>query len=80
MSKVVFGDGSPTGRECVEVQARADAVYRQFGDSAPPPVQGEMLGTYYRRVLEPFGIKYNIDLSTCKDATCKLTLEKKPSP
>jgi predicted ArsR family transcriptional regulator len=33
----------------------------------------------YRRVLEPFGIKYNIDLSTCKEGTCKLTLEKKPS-
>jgi predicted ArsR family transcriptional regulator len=32
-----------------------------------------------RRLLEPLGFKYNIDLSTCKDATCKEIIEKKPS-
>jgi hypothetical protein len=31
----------------------------------------------YRRVLEPLGFTYNIDLSTCKEARCKLTVEKK---
>lgn len=31
----------------------------------------------YRRVLEPFGFKYHIDLSTCKEARCKLTVEEK---
>jgi len=30
----------------------------------------------YRRVLEPFGFKYNIDLSSCNEARCKLTLER----
>ena len=32
----------------------------------------------YRRVLEPMGFKYNIDLSACEEARCKLTLEKRP--
>ena len=31
----------------------------------------------YRRVLEPLGLKYDIDLSTCKEARCKLTVKRK---
>jgi hypothetical protein len=31
----------------------------------------------YRRVLEPFGYRYDIDLSACQEARCKLTVEKK---
>jgi len=30
----------------------------------------------YRRVLEPLGYKYNIDLSNCGQAKCKLTVQK----
>ena len=30
----------------------------------------------YRRVLEPLGLKYHIDLSTCKEARCKLTVKR----
>ena len=30
----------------------------------------------YRRVLEPLGLKYDIDLSTCKEARCKLTVKR----
>ena len=32
----------------------------------------------YRRVLEPMSFQYTADLSTCKEARCKLTIEKKP--
>ena len=31
----------------------------------------------YRRVLEPLGFTYDIDLSKCKEARCSLTVEKK---
>lgn len=31
----------------------------------------------YRRVLEPLGFRYDIDLSNCKQARCSLTVEKK---
>ena len=34
----------------------------------------------YRRVLEPLGFKYNIDLSNCRDARCRLTVARKPQP
>lgn len=33
----------------------------------------------YRRVLEPLGFDYDIDLSQCKNAKCKLTVKKKCS-
>ena len=39
----------------------------------------EHCDTLYRRVLEPLGFKYNIDLSTCKEARCKVSIEKSPS-
>ena len=31
----------------------------------------------YRRVLEPLGFEYHTDLSTCKDAKCKLIVRTK---
>ncbi|OHB58897.1 MAG: hypothetical protein A2Y12_17605 [Planctomycetes bacterium GWF2_42_9] len=31
----------------------------------------------YRRVLEPLGFEYNIDLSNCDNASCRLVLRKK---
>lgn len=34
----------------------------------------------YRRVLEPLGFKYNIDLTACKEARCKVVIGKKPAP
>ena len=34
----------------------------------------EHCDTLYRRVLEPLGFKYDIDLSNCKQAKCKLTV------
>ncbi len=37
-----------------EVQARADRVAQAFGDSAPPPVRGESLRQYRRRLLSKF--------------------------
>ena len=37
----------------------------------------EHCDTLYRRVLEPLGFEYHIDLSTCKEARCKLSLKKK---
>jgi hypothetical protein len=33
----------------------------------------------YRRVLEPLGFSYDIDLSTCKEARCKVVIKKKSS-
>lgn len=33
-----------------DAQAKADAVYMAFGDSAPRPLQGESLGSYRRRL------------------------------
>ena len=35
--------------------------------------------TLYRRVLEPMGMEYNIDLSTCKEARCRLIVKGKPT-
>jgi hypothetical protein len=32
----------------------------------------------YRRVLEPLGFEYSIDLSTCKDATCRIKIRQLP--
>ncbi len=32
--------------------------------------------TLYRRVLEPLGYKYDIDLSNCHEAKCKLTVRR----
>jgi hypothetical protein len=34
--------------------------------------------TLYRRVLEPLGFEYKIDLSNCKNAACRLIVTKKP--
>lgn len=31
----------------------------------------------YRRVLEPLGFEYNIDLSNCDKASCKLVIKRK---
>jgi len=36
----------------------------------------EHCDTLYRRVLEPLGFKYDIDLSQCHQAKCKLTVKK----
>lgn len=37
----------------------------------------EHCDTLYRRALEPLGFDYDIELSRCKDAICKLTVKKK---
>ena len=37
----------------------------------------EHCDTLYRRVLEPLGFDYDIDLSQCRKARCKLTVRKK---
>ena len=37
----------------------------------------EHCDTLYRRVLEPLGFCYNIDLANCKAATCKLQISRK---
>ena len=34
----------------------------------------------YRHALEPLGFNYSIDLSTCREARCRLAFEKKPPP
>ena len=36
----------------------------------------EHCDTLYRRVLEPLGFEYEIDLTNCKQAKCKLTVKK----
>ena len=35
----------------------------------------EHCDTLYRRVLEPLGFKYDIDLSECKDAKCRILIK-----
>ena len=37
----------------------------------------EHCDTLYRRVLEPLGFEYHIDLSTCKEARCSISIKKK---
>lgn len=37
----------------------------------------EHCDTLYRRVLEPLGFEYGIDLSQCNQAKCKLTVRRK---
>ena len=37
----------------------------------------EHCDTLYRRVLEPLGFTYKIDLSECDDARCSITIENK---
>jgi hypothetical protein len=34
----------------------------------------------YRRVLEPLGYEYRIDMSQCHEARCSLVVTKKPNP
>jgi len=36
----------------------------------------EHCDTLYRRVLEPLGFGYDIDLSACEEARCKVTIRK----
>jgi len=45
-------DGDP--REFRQAQARADSVYQQYGDSAPPPLAGEQLHAYRVRLVSPY--------------------------
>jgi hypothetical protein len=40
--------------ECREAQARADRVAQQFGDSAPPPLMGELPEQYRRRLISAY--------------------------
>ena len=37
----------------------------------------EHCDTLYRRVLEPLGYEYNIDLSKCHEATCSILVKRK---
>ncbi len=39
--------------EYLKHQVRADRVAKQFGDATPPPLAGEGLPQYRRRLLEP---------------------------
>jgi hypothetical protein len=43
----------------------------------PYPFYCEHCDTLYRRVLEPLGFKYDIDLSDCKNARCVLKVLRK---
>lgn len=43
---------------------------------APYEFYCEHCDTLYRRVLEPLGFKYEVDLSNCSKAECKLTVKK----
>lgn len=45
----------------------------------PYPRYCEHCDTLYRRVLEPLGFEYDIDLSTCHQAKCRLTVKKRTS-
>jgi hypothetical protein len=45
----------------------------------PYPRYCEHCDTLYRRVLEPLGFEYDIDLSTCHEAKCRLTVKKRTS-
>lgn len=48
-------------------------------DIEPYPAYCEHCDTVYRRVLEPLGFQYDIDLSeACAKARCSLTVRKKP--
>ncbi len=43
----------------------------------PYPDYCEHCDLLYRRVLEPLGFEYNIDLSNCDKASCKLTVKRR---
>ncbi len=45
----------------------------------PYPDYCEHCDLLYRRVLEPLGFEYNVDLSNCDKAACKLTVKRKVS-
>ena len=51
----------------------------EIGHITPYEHYCEHCDTLYRRVLEPLGFDYNIDLSQCKKAKCKLIIKKKRS-
>ncbi|MCE5250358.1 hypothetical protein LLG96_09075 [bacterium] len=44
---------------------------------APYPDYCEHCNVLYRRVLEPLGYEYSIDLSECEKAKCKVTVKKR---
>ena len=46
----------------------------------PYPDYCEHCDTLYRRVLEPLGFEYQIDLSRCDRAACELVVRKSTSP
>ena len=46
----------------------------------PYPYYCEHCDTLYRRVLEPLGFDYDIDLSQCRRATCKITAKRRLQP
>jgi hypothetical protein len=48
------GDPMSSHSEFVSAQARADSVAQAFGDRAEPPLHGEALANYRRRLLAPF--------------------------
>lgn len=57
----------------LSAQARADAVAAQHGLNAPPPMMGERLRDYRRRLLKEFkpmsSVYKNVDLAAIKDPT-----------
>ena len=46
-------------------------------DIQPYQAYCEHCDILYRRVLEPLGFEYNIDLSNCDRASCKIVIKRK---
>ncbi len=46
----------------------------------PYPNYCEHCDTLYRRVLEPLGFRYHVDLSRCDEAACELVVRRPTSP
>ncbi len=60
MNAVVVNTSEAALHALREVQARADEAYRSHGTQAPPPVHGEALADYRRRLAAPMA-RYSTD-------------------
>lgn len=56
--KPIYQDSKLWDGSMSAAQARADEVYQTFGKQAPPPLAGETLRAYERRLLQPL-LKYS---------------------
>ena len=66
------------GTFCIEmIKCPSKGRLLEIPHIEPYPHYCEHCDTLYRRVLEPLGYAYSIDLSRCNEARCSLTIIKK---